>query len=316
MSLHAELADEALTSLARRPEYPYHVAMCSGSLADGSVWYASDRAHADWLLTSARQRGEMACIAHGGVIIASTTSGLPHDADGVVIEPPSAALPPAPVRHQREDAMQIVQRVVGILACTCERVEIAGSIRRGVPTVKDAEIVAIAGPHTLRSMDQQISAGAWTKALYGDRLLPRWGAKYRGFDVDGLRVEVFFTDADSWGLTYWLRTGPGDANQALMGRLARTPIRVQDGAVWYAPRWAYDEGRKRWLADERQRLAIRTEDDWFTLLGLDYVEPERRDAVLYDWITVDLDLIPTLLCAPEFAPTANTARPAAQPTLL
>lgn len=218
-------------------------------------------------------------------------------------EPASTATVPSD-RVSRARAERIAREVRDVLRPTCAQIEIAGSIRRGVATVKDAEIVAIATPDTLRLMDGLVAAETWSKALYGDgpRKTHRWGPKYRGIMADGLRIEIFMTEAESWGLMYWMRTGPASANQALMGRLGRSSIRVQDGAVWHATKWERDGSGKRWIAAEPVRVAVHSEVDWFALLGLDFVAPAQREAAIYDWVRVDTRVIERLKVAPAVTP--------------
>lgn len=165
------------------------------------------------------------------------------------------------------EALKTVRIMVDLLQPYTQQIEIAGSIRRGnKPDVKDAEIVAIPNPGLLAFTDSLIGNGV-EKALYGETKTTRWGEKYRGMLYQGIKVELFLTTADSWGFQFWLRTGPGDANTYVMKWLKwkQAPIRAQEGAWWCGNR----------------RLAILTESDQFTLLGLPFIAPKDRTEALY-----------------------------------
>lgn len=185
-------------------------------------------------------------------------------------------------RMELGQAREIVGRLAELLQDTCERIEIAGSIRRGKATVKDAELVAIGrGRELLNRLDQMVSAGTISKALYGEKGLTRWGAAYRGLVFDGLRVEIFGADEHGWGNQYWLRTGPGDANQFIMKWLIwkRAPLRFQDGHVWYSANW--QSVKDGWKAADRKKLALREEADFFAVMGMPEIEPGARTDAVY-----------------------------------
>lgn len=205
-----------------------------------------------------------------------------------------------PIRIAERIAHDVYER----LKATCKRIEIAGSIRRQSADVKDAEIVAIPSPATYRVLEEGVQRGQWQQALYGAARTPRWGYKYRGIDVrhDGreLRVEVFFTTVDSWGFMFWLRTGPSDGNKRLMQIMQRTPIRCQDGAVWYAEDWQAKpraDGTSEWLSDTKRRVIVPDELTWFRLWGMEYVPPEKRTATTYEGAR--FNLAAAVMAAPD-----------------
>lgn len=166
------------------------------------------------------------------------------------------------------EALVKVEAVAELLASACERIEIAGSIRRGKETVKDAELVAISlpGDKLLALLDALVERGTIAKAIYPDGKT-RWGQKYRGFMYDGLRVEVFIADAENWGYQYWLRTGPAEANVYVMQWLAwkLSPIRAKDGYWWWG----------------EHQLKVESEEAMFTLLGLPFIRPAFRTEQVY-----------------------------------
>jgi hypothetical protein len=191
-------------------------------------------------------------------------------------------------------ALPLASGVYKRLYKTCEQIEIAGSIRRMTADVKDAEIVAIPTNATYRVLEEMLLSGEAEKARYSDGR-NRWGDKYRGITVwtdesrytrDTLRVELFFTNRDSWGYQLALRTGPGDANKRLMMQMAATPIRCIGGSVWYAEDWTRDDDDS-WVSYTKRRVLVPTEYAWFSLWGMGFVNPEKRTPALYEMMRFD-----------------------------
>lgn len=181
-------------------------------------------------------------------------------------------------------ARGIVEAFAGMIADTCERVEIAGSIRRGRADVKDAEIVAISRKGDLFArLDQMVADG--------EKGQTRWGLAYRGLVYRDLRIEIFGADEHSWGNQFWLRTGPGDGNQFVMKWLIwkRAPLRFQGGFVWHSANWM--QTAAGWDAPDKQKLSLREESDLFAVLGLPEIEPAMRSDVLYKGL-LDVQKLP------------------------
>jgi hypothetical protein len=116
-------------------------------------------------------------------------------------------------------------------------------------------------------LDKLLDEGAIEKALYGEKQTTRWGAKYRGFVYQNIKFEIFITQPASYGYQYWLRTGPGDANNYLMKvfKFRKAPFRVEDGQVWW----------------NDITLDIPDEKAWFKLLGVPMVAPGQRSIETY-----------------------------------
>jgi len=193
--------------------------------------------------------------------------------------------PAAPV--QLAEARAIITELVEILRPACERIEIAGSVRRGKLEVKDAEVVIIPTPELLPLTDTLIEYGKAQYALYGDKKTKRWGTAYRGLLFRDIKCELFMTTAESWGYQYWLRTGPGDANTYIMKWLGlphvKAPVRFQEGYGWHSVNWAYDG--KKWVAPDRRRLRIASEEDLFAVLGMPFIPPNERTEMTYKRLT-------------------------------
>lgn len=181
----------------------------------------------------------------------------------------------------------------------CDRIEIAGSLRRKQSFVKDVEIVALPKHRAtlLARLDTWVATGKIHKATYGDTGT-RWGEKYRGFIYAGVRFEIFIADADNWGYILWLRTGPGDANQYVMQQLIyqKAPIRPAEGYF----RECDERGEPTGAA-----IRVAGEAEMFRLLAMDTLAPEDRTLAAYEaalkaphwwtqeWETVAVEAAPT-----------------------
>lgn len=88
-------------------------------------------------------------------------------------------------------AYEIAIRVKELLTPHCERIEIAGSIRRKKPEVKDIEIVAIPKPYDTGLFSSGIATviNEWKKVKgelpckYTQRILP-----------EGIKLDLFFAE--------------------------------------------------------------------------------------------------------------------------
>lgn len=187
------------------------------------------------------------------------------------------------------NARKNVEELAALLRPYCERLEIGGSIRRARSDVKDGELIAIPTPDLLSFTDHLVQEYVVTKALYGETQTTRWGDKYRGMQFGDMKVELFLADAQSWGYIWWLRTGPGEANEYIMRFLSykNAPIRFQDGYPWYSAKgWTRDD-KQKWVASDRIKLMAESEHDLFKLLGMPFIPPERRSEEGYKMLLGD-----------------------------
>lgn len=168
-----------------------------------------------------------------------------------------------------EQAREIAQRVKATLAPYCQRIEIAGSIRRGVAQVGDIEIVAI---------PDQYEAG-----LFGDgdmercpdfvRLVEQW-PKVRGDAAtgrytqrmlpEGIKLDLFTAMPNNWGLIYAIRTGSAAySHEVLACGWVRAGYKSMCGMLTY----------------NGVLVPVREEHDLFKLIGRSWVEPEKRQCL-------------------------------------
>lgn len=159
-------------------------------------------------------------------------------------------------------ALEIAERVKKQLAPFCDRIEIAGSIRRCKPHVKDIEIVAIPKPYSIGLFEDGIASvvNKWEK-VKGE--LDYLTCKYIQCKLtDGIKLDLFFAKPDNWGLILAIRTGSAEfSHQILAQGWVKKGYRSRDGYLWM-----YDK-----------KYPIYEEKELFSRIGVDYVEPEKRE---------------------------------------
>jgi DNA polymerase (family 10) len=158
-----------------------------------------------------------------------------------------------------EQALTIAERVRAELLPHCERVEIAGSVRRRKPEVGDIEIVAIPKPYDVGLFSSGIAlvVDRWPivrghlPCKYTQRTLP-----------EGIALDLFFATPENWGLIFAVRTGSADfSHEALACRWVKLGYHSKDGML-------HDR--------ENNPVPVREEEDLFALLGRPWIPPEAR----------------------------------------
>ena len=193
------------------------------------------------------------------------------------------------------------ERLRAELGPYCERIEIAGSIRRGKAQVGDIELVAI--PRVDRSEQRDLFGTVITTrehnyldahlrqmlretppSIYKSRAdlfselglladgvpdVLRWGDRYKRFYFFWGRagavipVDLFLASADNWGAILTIRTGPGDFSTALVTHLKHaTPYRQMDGQLV--------------IEATGEAVPVPEERDYFDRAGVPYIEPQHR----------------------------------------
>lgn len=180
-------------------------------------------------------------------------------------------------------AKQIATNIISVLRPACERIEIAGSIRRGKPQVKDIEIVCV--PADTRAMavfgKKRAFESMFEELVHDWALLAKWsvlknGRRYKQFENPErtIKLDLFIVRPPAqWGVLYAIRTGPAEFSQWLVTPRAKggalpDNCKVADGHVLQ-----YDTA-----TDDPRAIALPEEQDLFDFLGLDWMEPSERAA--------------------------------------
>lgn len=178
-----------------------------------------------------------------------------------------------------------------------ERWEIAGSIRRKKPEVSDVDHAVIPkfGEQNTGGLfgetrtanllwsrlDQLVTSGVVSKHYYGVNAPHRWGELLRGVDFHGAKHEIWTATEANWGSTLAIRTGPAELSQRLVTNIRKQGFRQKDGAVWSCDRCQCTRHDDCKACDGtglvlREQVAVPTEEHFFRLCGMTYLEPETR----------------------------------------
>ena len=168
-----------------------------------------------------------------------------------------------------EHAKAIAEELVKQLAPHCERIQIAGSIRREKPEVKDIEIVAIPKPYEVGLFESGIATvvNRWPKVKgelpckYTQRVIKR---VYPDGTPCNINLDLFFARPENWGLILAIRTGSAEySHQVLANGWVRKGYTSEEGMLFHKS--------SKW---ER---AIKEEKELFDLIGIPMPEPKDRN---------------------------------------
>jgi len=149
----------------------------------------------------------------------------------------------------------------------CQRIEIAGSIRRRKSEIGDIEIVAI--PQFTKDLfgnvteDHELNFPDWS---YIGKAIKN-GNKYKQIELEqGVNLDLFIvTPPAQWGIQFLIRTGPAEFSHRLVtskrfGGLMPSNFRVEGGAIW----------------SNNHVIETPEEQDVFRVIGLPFISPEYR----------------------------------------
>lgn len=159
-------------------------------------------------------------------------------------------------------ARAFAEKVMEQIAPYCERMEIAGSIRRKVHTVSDVDLVVV--PRDVKGlMKRALERGVQVCA--GEHV-------FRVETVVGVQIDIYFAHTgkpdlfrplpSNWGSVLLCRTGSREHN-----------IKLCQQANKLGLKWDPSFGLFNEFGD---CLAAATEEELFAALQLDYVKPEDR----------------------------------------
>lgn len=152
-----------------------------------------------------------------------------------------------------ERAQRIASQVISRLSPYCQRIEVAGSVRRKKVTVKDIDLVAIL-------------SDPWN-FLYEVRpmgIIDKKGDKLIYFTIPGgASINIYFATPETWATLFLIKTGSKESNIRL-ATLAKK-------RGWHLA--ASGDGL---FNENGQRIAGDTEESIYGALDLPYQRPEKR----------------------------------------
>jgi len=163
------------------------------------------------------------------------------------------------------DAKQIADQVKSELEPLCDRIEIAGSIRRQKPQVKDIELVAIPRriivpdlfgdslqihPQFIATVNQYQAIKGTPSGRYTQRRLP-----------GNITLDLFMAHADNWGLILAIRTGSAAYSHHVLA------------TGWVKKGYNSINGM---LVKSGIPTPVREEKDLFDIIGIPFADPKTR----------------------------------------
>ena len=167
-----------------------------------------------------------------------------------------------------EKAKVIAEKIKALLESSCEKVVIAGSIRRRKPEVGDIEVLVI--PKYVAGVDM-LDAKIHTLmqlAVLGLRRNKRGSVVYGPQNKllrhvqSGMAVDIFSSTEANWGMALFIRTGPKEWNIRAMSRFRELGMMGHAYGGVSAP--------------DGSELSCPDEETVFGYLGWSYIPPGRR----------------------------------------
>lgn len=173
-------------------------------------------------------------------------------------------------------AYEVAQSIIEELRDVCEKIEIAGSIRRNKPCVNDVDIIAI--PRCSEERDDSLFGEPQMQNLLERKLaylcmnrllsLEANGPKIKRFiktvDGDDVPIDLYIASKQSWWTHLLIRTGSKTHNIKLARRAQDLHMQLKaDGSGLLTP--------------GGDVVQLENEEHVFRLLGLAYRTPEERE---------------------------------------
>lgn len=190
----------------------------------------------------------------------------------------------AAVRVPLADADRVAAELLVVLGPACERIEVAGSVRRRRPDVGDIELVAVP---TLVGVPGLFEPTGSVNRLWDlvnnlvgrpgePRLLathqsdPKMGERYAKLrhPASGLQVDLFTARPETFGLILLIRTGPADYSQWFVVEARRRGFHVKEGEL--------HRGSLGCGAIACERIPVPEERHVYAALRMAWVPPEGR----------------------------------------
>jgi len=203
---------------------------------------------------------------------------------------------------QLANARLVAEEFIDRIKDVCVRAEIAGSIRRGKPNVKDIEVVAtpiinkvmektafgfeVESGKEINLLDERIKSLAARGFIEFDRKSknqnkvpsgPRYyrisyhyQARGETYPVD---LFVVLPDAQDWGVIFTIRTGSAEFSHQLATLALSKGMKLMGGRLWKKP---LPEAEADHLKPLWFHVRCDTEQQFSDALGINYIEPKDR----------------------------------------
>ena len=167
--------------------------------------------------------------------------------------------------HDLSRAKAVADDLLRLLAPHCERIAVAGSIRRKKPRVKDIELLCASKVTSTADLFGSLVADGTVLEKRADK-----SGRYSYGEQNkllvhvpsGVPVDVFSSSIKNWGMSLVVRTGPKEFNVRMMSRFRELGMRG------HAYGGVTDQGGTE--------IECPDEETVFRLLGWPWMPPERR----------------------------------------
>lgn len=155
-----------------------------------------------------------------------------------------------------EEANVIAQSIKELLTPYCDRIEIAGSIRRGKSIVHDIDIVLIEKPEAALVMNSILSS-------IGEIELNGGKIKRLRYGNGDISIDIYIATPATWATLLLIRTGSKENNIRLCSLARRKG-------------WHLKANGDGLFGMRGQRIAGDTGESIYQALGIPYQEPHNR----------------------------------------
>jgi len=154
-----------------------------------------------------------------------------------------------------ENAKKIADVVIKRLSPYCQKIEVAGSIRRRKAIVHDIDIVLIPSDPWNLEGEMLALARPFQPKMSGEKL--------KRFDYNGAQVDLYYATAETWATLLLIRTGSKENNIRLCSRAKELG-------------WHLAASGDGLFNEKGERIAGDSEESIYGALGLPYQRPEER----------------------------------------
>ncbi len=148
-----------------------------------------------------------------------------------------------------EKVLNLSEKLKNDLKSFCKKIEIAGSIRRHEESPQDIDIVLIP-KNKINLEDKMKTLGNFVEG----------GEKESTWNVEGIKVELYYTTEDEWGAELLAYSGKKGSNIGLRLVAKRRGFKLTQHGLF--------KGNKK--------IAGKTEREIYAVLGRPYKKPEDR----------------------------------------
>lgn len=162
-----------------------------------------------------------------------------------------------------EEASNLANQIVYSIEHLCDlgKIQVVGSIRRKRPEVRDIDIVLIPHSWMWNTIIQKLKTNWLAEVVEAGQELARLKVP-TGATSEPVQVDIYRARPETWGVLLLIRTGSVEHNIKLCSRARAMNMMLS---------------AKEGVIKDGKVVASRTEEEIFKALGMDFVEPEKRE---------------------------------------